>query len=88
MEDVSLPAIFYPETTDIYDRKNIPRLIYCLHALSLYLFKLGKAPQIQDLYGKIKFTGEASVPGSPTRGCFREIVSDVHCSTLLDRVGG
>lgn len=24
---------FYPETTDIYDRKNIPRLIYCLHAL-------------------------------------------------------
>ncbi len=24
---------------------------------SLYLFKLGRAPQIQDLYGKIKFTG-------------------------------
>ena len=25
---------------------------------SLYLFKLGKAPQIQDLYGKIQFTDD------------------------------
>lgn len=25
--------IFYPETTDVYDRKNIPRMIYCIHAL-------------------------------------------------------
>jgi hypothetical protein len=25
---------------------------------SLYLFKLGLAPQIQDLYGKVDFTGE------------------------------
>lgn len=25
--------IFYPETTDIYDRKNMPRCIYCIHAL-------------------------------------------------------
>ncbi|KAI0214249.1 Ras GTPase-activating-like protein IQGAP1 [Lamellibrachia satsuma] len=58
MEDVGLPKIFFPETTDIYDRKNMPRAIYCIHALSLYLFKLGKAPQIQDLYGKIKFTDE------------------------------
>jgi len=56
MQEISLPKIFYPETTDIYDRKNMPRTIYCLHALSLFLFKLGKAPQIQDLYGKIKFT--------------------------------
>ena len=28
----------------------------CLH--SLYLFKLGLAPQIQDLYGKAQFTGQ------------------------------
>ncbi|RMC16443.1 hypothetical protein DUI87_06773 [Hirundo rustica rustica] len=50
--------IFYPETTDVYDRKNIPRMIYCIHALSLYLFKLGLAPQIQDLLGKVDFTEE------------------------------
>ena len=36
----------------------MPRVVYCLHALSLYLFKLGIAPQIQDLYGVAKFTEE------------------------------
>lgn len=25
--------IFYPTTTDLYDRKNMPRVIYCIHAL-------------------------------------------------------
>uniref|UniRef100_A0A8C4NU39 IQ motif containing GTPase activating protein 1 n=1 Tax=Dicentrarchus labrax TaxID=13489 RepID=A0A8C4NU39_DICLA len=34
--------------------------IYCISVLfySLYLFKLGLAPQIQDLYGKVDFTEE------------------------------
>lgn len=116
--------IFHPETTDIYDKKNMPRVVYCIHALrwvslvwpwgqncchglclcsralrwhhpqgwgdslgccrsigrekqvtarsrcvsassfSLYLFKLGLAPQIQDLYGKVDFTG--TVPHGDT----------------------
>ncbi|ROT61786.1 putative IQ motif containing GTPase activating protein 3 isoform X1 [Penaeus vannamei] len=50
--------IFYPETTDVYDRKNMPRVVFCLHALSLYLFRLGIAPQIQNLYGKVNFSEE------------------------------
>ncbi|XP_010189707.1 PREDICTED: ras GTPase-activating-like protein IQGAP3, partial [Mesitornis unicolor] len=58
MSHVGLPSIFHPETTDIYDKKNMPRVVYCIHALSLYLFKLGLAPQIQDLYGKVDFTEE------------------------------
>uniref|UniRef100_A0A8C2DYZ9 IQ motif containing GTPase activating protein 1 n=1 Tax=Cyprinus carpio TaxID=7962 RepID=A0A8C2DYZ9_CYPCA len=57
MTDKGLPKIFYPETTDIYDRKNMPRCIYCIHALSLSLFKLGLAPQIKDLFCKVAFTG-------------------------------
>ncbi|XP_053561176.1 ras GTPase-activating-like protein IQGAP3 [Bombina bombina] len=55
---IGLPTLFQPETTDIYDKKNMPRVVYCIHALSLYLFKLGLAPQIQDLYGKVNFTEE------------------------------
>ncbi|XP_039224578.1 ras GTPase-activating-like protein IQGAP3 isoform X1 [Crotalus tigris] len=58
MSRVGLPVIFQPETTDIYDKKNMPRVVYCIHALSLYLFKCGLAPQIQDLYGKVDFTDE------------------------------
>lgn len=27
--------VFFPETTDIYDKKNMPKLIYCIHALRL-----------------------------------------------------
>uniref|UniRef100_A0A3B3WN78 IQ motif containing GTPase activating protein 1 n=1 Tax=Poecilia mexicana TaxID=48701 RepID=A0A3B3WN78_9TELE len=33
MAEKGLPKIFYPETTDIYDRKNMPRCVYCIHAL-------------------------------------------------------
>uniref|UniRef100_A0A3P8XXX2 IQ motif containing GTPase activating protein 2 n=1 Tax=Esox lucius TaxID=8010 RepID=A0A3P8XXX2_ESOLU len=58
MESIGLPKIFYPETTDVYDRKNMPKVVYCIHALSLYLYKLGIAPQIQDLLGKVAFTEE------------------------------
>uniref|UniRef100_A0A672FPA2 Calponin-homology (CH) domain-containing protein n=1 Tax=Salarias fasciatus TaxID=181472 RepID=A0A672FPA2_SALFA len=58
MTALGLPAIFHPETTDVYDKKNMPRAIYCIHALSLYLYRLGLAPQIHDLYGKVKFTEE------------------------------
>ncbi|XP_075934586.1 ras GTPase-activating-like protein IQGAP3 [Anarhichas minor] len=58
MTTLGLPAIFYPETTDVYDKKNMPRAVYCIHALSLYLYRLGLAPQIHDLYGKVKFTEE------------------------------
>ncbi|NWY73393.1 IQGA3 protein, partial [Erithacus rubecula] len=58
MSHVGLPSIFHPETTDVYDKKNMPRVVYCIHALSFYLFKLGLAPPIQDLYGKVKFTEE------------------------------
>ncbi len=36
----------------------MPRAIFCIHALSLFLYKLGVAPQIQDLYGKVTFTNE------------------------------
>uniref|UniRef100_A0A3B5N1V7 Calponin-homology (CH) domain-containing protein n=1 Tax=Xiphophorus couchianus TaxID=32473 RepID=A0A3B5N1V7_9TELE len=58
MTTLGLPAIFHPETTDIYDKKNMPRAVYCIHALSLYLHRLGLAPPIYDLYGKVKFTDE------------------------------
>lgn len=34
----------------------IPPLVY----FSLYLYKLGIAPQIQDLLGKVAFTGNTS----------------------------
>ncbi|XP_045500512.1 ras GTPase-activating-like protein IQGAP1 [Colias croceus] len=58
LQKTELPTTFQPETTDIYDNKNMPRVIYCIHALSSHLFKLGKAPIIHDVFGKAVFTDE------------------------------
>ncbi|KAJ1727308.1 iqgap- protein, partial [Coemansia biformis] len=40
MRQVRLPRLFHFELTDLYDRKNMPRVIYCLHALSHFLLKM------------------------------------------------
>lgn len=37
-------------------------------SFSLFLFKLGLAPQIQDLYGKVDFTGRAPCGGARAGG--------------------
>ena len=51
MERLGLPKVFFPTTTDLYDMKNMPRVVYCIHALSIYLAKLGKGPAILSLTG-------------------------------------
>ncbi|XP_075215376.1 ras GTPase-activating-like protein IQGAP1 [Lycorma delicatula] len=55
---VNLPKIFHPETTDVYDKKNMPKVILCIHALGTHLFKLGRGPLLQDLYGKMSFSDD------------------------------
>lgn len=44
---------------DLYDKKNMPRVIYCIHALSIYLYRLGRAPPMPSLYGKAQFSDAA-----------------------------
>lgn len=53
---VNFPQIFIFELLDVYDKKNVPKAIYCLHALSHFLVKMGLAPKIKRLVGKLKFT--------------------------------
>ncbi|CAG8441430.1 8358_t:CDS:10 [Ambispora leptoticha] len=55
---VGLPDIFWFELTDLYEKKNIPRVIYCIHALSHLLSRRGITPQIRNLIGKLEFTEE------------------------------
>ncbi|KAL5259979.1 hypothetical protein ACHWQZ_G010183 [Mnemiopsis leidyi] len=58
MASIGLPQIFFPTTPDLYDKKNMPKVIYCIHALSIWLSKLGKAPNIENLLGIAEFTEE------------------------------
>ncbi|KAI0224722.1 iqgap- protein [Massospora cicadina] len=53
-----LPKTFLFELTDLYSRKNIPKVIYCIHAFSHLLSKRGLAPGIQDLVGYLVFTDD------------------------------
>ncbi|KAJ3121772.1 hypothetical protein HK098_003406 [Nowakowskiella sp. JEL0407] len=58
MHSVGLPEVFFFELTDLYEKKNIPKVIYCIHALSHLLTKKGLGPSIKDLIGKLDFTDE------------------------------
>ncbi|KAF9412598.1 hypothetical protein BGZ94_000998 [Podila epigama] len=56
MRKLKLPEIFIFELTDLYDKKNIPKVIYCIHALSHLLASRGVAPNIKNLVGELQFT--------------------------------
>ncbi|GAA6013146.1 hypothetical protein JCM10207_006185 [Rhodosporidiobolus poonsookiae] len=54
--EVGLPEIFRFETVDLYDAKNLPKVIYCLHALSHLMARRGLTSKMEDLVGKVDFT--------------------------------
>ncbi|KAJ6669822.1 hypothetical protein lerEdw1_000371, partial [Lerista edwardsae] len=65
MESIGLPKVSI-WTLDAYCAlvtvlPTIRSLMHVVEQLSLYLFKLGLAPQIQDLLGKVDFTGVAAI---------------------------
>ena len=55
---IELPDVFVFELTDLYDKKNIPKVIYNIHALAHLLAARKLAPAIKDLRGHLKFTNE------------------------------
>ncbi|WFD35158.1 iqgap- protein [Malassezia cuniculi] len=55
VDKIRLPACFRFELTDLYEKKNFPKVVYCLHALSHYLAHLGRSGKVDDLVGKLKF---------------------------------
>lgn len=46
---VKLPSLFVFETNDLYEKKDIPKVIACLHALSCLMAMLGKAQPVNKL---------------------------------------
>ncbi|KAJ1918752.1 iqgap- protein [Tieghemiomyces parasiticus] len=58
IRNVGLPKLFHFEVVDLYDRKNFPKVIYCIHALSHFLARQNLAPHIKNLFGYLQFTDE------------------------------
>ncbi|KAF2186747.1 ras GTPase activating protein-like protein [Zopfia rhizophila CBS 207.26] len=56
LAEVELPELFRFELVDLYEKKNIPKVIYCIHALSWLLFRKGIVDfRIGNLVGKLQF---------------------------------
>ena len=56
LEEVGLPELFRFELIDLYEKKNIPKVIYCIHALSWLLYRLEIVDfRIGNLVGQLQF---------------------------------
>lgn len=56
LDEIELPDLFWFELVDLYDKKNIPKVIYCIHALSWLLFRKGIVDfRIGNLVGQLQF---------------------------------
>ncbi|KAJ7638716.1 hypothetical protein FB45DRAFT_409849 [Roridomyces roridus] len=58
VREIGLPEGFIFELTDLYERKNFPKVIYCIHALSHLLARRGMAERIGNLLGHLKFSDD------------------------------
>ncbi|KAI9710890.1 MAG: hypothetical protein M1828_002001 [Chrysothrix sp. TS-e1954] len=55
-DEVELPEVFQFELEDLFSRKNLPRVIYCIHAVSFLLARLGWVERpVRDLQGLLKY---------------------------------
>jgi Ras GTPase-activating-like protein IQGAP2/3 len=56
LTETELPDLFWFELVDLYDKKNIPKVIYCIHALSWLLYRKGVVDfRIGNLVGQLTF---------------------------------
>lgn len=56
LAEVELPELFRFELIDLYEKKNIPKVIHCIHALSWLLYRKGIVDfRIGNLVGQLEF---------------------------------
>ncbi|KAF8076365.1 ras GTPase-activating protein [Lyophyllum atratum] len=58
VRQAGLPEGFIFELTDLYEKKNFPKVIYCIHALSHLLARRGVAERIGNLLGRLQFSDD------------------------------
>ncbi|KAH7914372.1 ras GTPase-activating protein [Hygrophoropsis aurantiaca] len=58
VREVGLPEGFIFELTDLYEKKNFPKVVYCIHALSHLLARRGMAERIGNLLGQLQFSDD------------------------------
>lgn len=56
LEAMRIPDLFTFDLIDVYEKRNLPKVIYCIHALSHFLAEERMASAVDNLYGKLEFT--------------------------------
>uniref|UniRef100_A0A1I7WK55 Calponin-homology (CH) domain-containing protein n=1 Tax=Heterorhabditis bacteriophora TaxID=37862 RepID=A0A1I7WK55_HETBA len=89
MESVRLPELFIPETTDVFEGRNM-KTTFCLYALATLLYRLRKAPPLRNQAGKAQFTSASyylfalSELDKIISGDSAEVVSPLRFLDILD----
>lgn len=59
LDYMNVPDLFRFELTDLYDAKNVPKVWFCLHALSYTLSKSDSSlPHMESLVGAVQFSDD------------------------------
>ncbi|CAJ0575233.1 unnamed protein product, partial [Mesorhabditis spiculigera] len=48
LQKIKLPKIFYPDTVDVYEGRNV-QTIYCIYAMANLLFRMRRGPPIREV---------------------------------------
>ncbi|PVV02019.1 hypothetical protein BB560_003538, partial [Smittium megazygosporum] len=55
---IGLPPNFHFEVSDLYDAKNFPKVVYCIHATSKLLESIGFSKGVDNLVGVLEYSEE------------------------------
>lgn len=59
LQYLNIPDLFRFELTDLYDAKDIPKVWFCLHAMSYIINQMDASyPSIENLVGKLEFSDD------------------------------
>lgn len=57
LQDLHIPQLFQFDMTDLYEKRNLPKVIYCIHAISHFIAEAESAVSaVDDLVGKLEFS--------------------------------
>lgn len=58
LDDLRIPQLFLFDMTDLYEKRNLPKVVYCIHAVSHYIAEAQKYSAVENLVGKLEFSEE------------------------------
>lgn len=59
LREMKIPQLFWFDMTDLYEKRNLPKVIYCIHAVSHFIAETDFAlSAVDNLVGKLQFSDD------------------------------